>query len=81
MTDRKFEMKIEGVRFIGHPTNLVMPKRDEIMFDRYRDNDVDRSNTMIHVVFALSTNTSYSLVELYHELSKKIALCLRAEEW
>ena len=36
---------------------------------------------MVHVVFALSTNTSYSLVKLYLELSQKIASCLQDEEW
>ena len=42
LTGTKFEMKIEGVRFIGHPCNLVLSKRDEMLYQRYWSEDCDR---------------------------------------
>ncbi|GFQ68139.1 GATOR complex protein NPRL3 [Trichonephila clavata] len=65
----KFELKIENVRFIGHPTHLS-----------HISNREKTTITMFHVVFALHADASYSIVDCYHDLSHLFAVAIRSEE-
>lgn len=65
---RKFELKFNDVRFVGHPLSLD-------------GNESKRSPiTMFHVVFALKALAPYSVVECYHELSQRLGLAVMHEE-
>ncbi|CAL1294173.1 unnamed protein product [Larinioides sclopetarius] len=65
----KFELKIENVRFIGHPTYLRhISKREKTTI------------TMFHVVFALRADASYSIVDCYHDLCHRFSIAIRYEE-
>ncbi|XP_015920360.1 GATOR1 complex protein NPRL3 [Parasteatoda tepidariorum] len=66
---QKLELKIENVRFIGHPTRLP--------HDPYRELS---TITMFNVVFALRADASYSVVSCYHDLSHRLAVAIRHEE-
>ncbi|GIX76188.1 GATOR complex protein NPRL3 [Caerostris extrusa] len=66
----KFELKIENVRFIGHPTYL-----------RHISNREKTTITMFHVVFALPSDSSYSVVDCYHDLSHRFSIAIRHEEY
>ncbi|XP_054719235.1 GATOR complex protein NPRL3-like [Uloborus diversus] len=63
---QKFELKIENVRFIGHPTFL--PNREHSTI------------TTFNVVFALRADASYSVVDCYHDLCHKLSIAIRNEE-
>ncbi|GFS38048.1 GATOR complex protein NPRL3 [Trichonephila inaurata madagascariensis] len=65
----KFELKIENVRFIGHPTHLS-----------HISNREKTTITMFHVVFALHADASYSIVDCYHDLSHLFAVAIGSEE-
>jgi hypothetical protein len=67
---KKFELKVNDVRFVGHPTLLQL-----------RNKQQDASGLMlINVVFALQALASHSVVTCYHDLSKRIGIALRYEE-
>ena len=67
----KFELKVNDVRFVGHPVSL---ERDEQGGSRRT------TLTMFHIVIALRADTDYSLVHCYHELSLRLGLILYHEE-
>lgn len=59
LCNRKFELKVNDVRFVGHPTLLP-----------YRSNKDDSArNVLINIVFALQASASHSigiyLISLY----------------
>ena len=68
----KFELKVNDVRFVGHPVSL---EPDE-------GANVGRRTTltMFHIVIALKADTHYSIVHCYHELSMRLGLVLYHEE-
>ncbi|XP_055952806.1 GATOR complex protein NPRL3-like isoform X1 [Argiope bruennichi] len=66
---QKFELKIENVRFIGHPTYL-----------RHISTREKTTITMFHVVFALRADASYSIVDCYHDLCHRFSIAIRHEE-
>ena len=68
----KFELKLNDVRFVGHPVSLE-PEDGERQPGR-------RTITMFHVVLALRADTHYSIVHCYHELSQRLGLILYHEE-
>uniref|UniRef100_T1JKU7 GATOR complex protein NPRL3 n=1 Tax=Strigamia maritima TaxID=126957 RepID=T1JKU7_STRMM len=72
LSRQKFELKVNDVRFVGHPTLLqsaqVSPKR------------LTSTLILFHIVFALPANASYSVVRCYHDLSYRLGVCLRHEE-
>lgn len=70
LCNRKFELKVNDVRFVGHPTLLP-----------YRSNKDDSSrNVLINIVFALQASASHSVVKCYYDLSKRLGKALRHEE-
>lgn len=64
LCNRKFELKINDVRFVGHPQ--LMP--------------IKSSKYMINIVFALLASASYSIVKSYYELSKRLGSAMVFEE-
>lgn len=66
---QKFELKIENVRFIGHPTYLP------------HDSNREQSTiTMFNVVFALWADASHSVVDCFHDFSHRLSIAIRHEE-
>ncbi|CAH1794229.1 unnamed protein product [Owenia fusiformis] len=67
---RKFELKIDDVILVGHPTLLEVASSSQ------------QQSSMIsfNVVFLLKSNAHTSLINSYHDLAKQIAIALRHEE-
>ncbi|KAF7271183.1 GATOR complex protein Nprl3 isoform X2 [Rhynchophorus ferrugineus] len=72
LCNRKFELKVNDVRFVSHPTQLQL---------RNKQTEKDDTGIMlINIVFSLSALASHSVVKCYHDLSKRIGIILRHEE-
>lgn len=72
LCNKKFELKVNDVRFVSHPTLLQL---------RNKQSEKDDSGIMlINIVFALSALASHSVVKCYHDLSQRIGIILRHEE-
>ncbi|CAK1543169.1 unnamed protein product [Leptosia nina] len=70
LCNRKFELKVNDVRFVGHPTLLP-----------YRTNKDDTAAMiLINIVFALQASASHSIVKCYYDLSKRLGKALTHEE-
>ncbi|XP_022130707.2 GATOR complex protein NPRL3 [Pieris rapae] len=70
LCNRKFELKVNDVRFVGHPTLLP-----------YRMNKDDTAAMiLINIVFALQASASHSIVKCYYDLSKRLGKALTHEE-
>uniref|UniRef100_A0A1E1WLF4 GATOR complex protein NPRL3 n=1 Tax=Pectinophora gossypiella TaxID=13191 RepID=A0A1E1WLF4_PECGO len=70
LCNQKFELKVNDVRFVGHPTLLP-----------YRTNkDDNTAMILINIVFALQASASHSIVKCYYDLSKRLGKALRHEE-
>ncbi|XP_041784586.1 GATOR complex protein NPRL3 [Anopheles merus] len=70
LCNQKFELKVNDVRFVSHPTLL---RSDP-------GSDQKSSDIQINVVFALHAQASSSVVKSYYELSKRIGIALIYEE-
>lgn len=71
LCNQKFELKVNDVRFVGHPTLMQAKEGKE---------DQKSSDILINIVFALYAQASYSIVKCYYELSKKLGYALVHEE-
>ncbi|XP_050305472.1 GATOR complex protein NPRL3 [Anthonomus grandis grandis] len=72
LCNKKFELKVNDVRFVSHPTLLQL---------KTRQTEKDDSGIMlINIVFTLSALASHSVVRCYHDLSQRLGLILRHEE-
>lgn len=60
LCELKFELKLNDVRFVGHPTLLPSRGQGEI-----------NSSMLFNVVFALKAQASHSIVRCYYDLSKR----------
>ncbi|KAI4461752.1 cgthba protein [Holotrichia oblita] len=70
LCNRKFELKVNDVRFVSHPTLL-----------QRRNKTQDESGLLlINIVFALQAVASHSVVKCYHDLSKRMGIVLKHEE-
>ena len=69
LCNQKFELKVNDVRFVSHPTLLKSKETKE-----------DQKRFLINIVFALHAQASYSIVKCYYELSKQLGLALKYEE-
>lgn len=56
----KFELKVNNVRFVGHPTLLSFKGTKEV-----------NSSMLFNVVFALHAQADQSVVKCYYDLSKR----------
>ncbi|XP_069004903.1 GATOR1 complex protein NPRL3 isoform X2 [Embiotoca jacksoni] len=77
---KKFELKIDNVRFVGHPTLLQHPPI--IQVSKTDPSPKREMPTMIlfNVVFALRANADPSVISCMHNLSRRIAIALQHEE-
>lgn len=66
LCDQKFELKVNDVRFVSHPS-LMQSKGS-------------KDDILINIVFALHAQASYSIVKCYYELSKKLGHAIIFEE-
>lgn len=73
LCNQKFELKVNDVRFVSHPT--LMQRKE---FRKTQTNE--RHQILIDVVFALHAQANYSIVRCYYELSKKLGLSFQMEE-
>ncbi|CAH1115368.1 unnamed protein product [Psylliodes chrysocephalus] len=71
LCNRKFELKVNDVRFVSHPTLLQLRNKQE---------KEDESGMLINIVFALQALASHSVVKCYHDLSKRMGIVLKYEE-
>ncbi|KAI2666058.1 GATOR complex protein NPRL3 [Labeo rohita] len=80
MCGKKFELKIDNVRFVGHPTLLQPPHT--IQVSKTDPSPKRELPTMIlfSVVFALRANADASVINCMHNLSRRIAIALQHEE-
>ncbi|XP_041825339.1 GATOR complex protein NPRL3 isoform X3 [Melanotaenia boesemani] len=80
MCGKKFELKIDNVRFVGHPTLLQHPPI--IQVSKADPSPKREMPTMIlfNVVFALRANADPSVISCMHNLSRRIAIALQHEE-
>ncbi|XP_058789969.1 GATOR complex protein NPRL3 isoform X2 [Phymastichus coffea] len=69
LCETKFELKVNEVRFVGHPTLLPSRGPKEV-----------NSSMLFNVVFALQAQASHSVVRCYYDLSKRLGIALRHEE-
>ena len=72
----RFEIKINDIRFIGHPT-VIEPYSG---IGSMEGKAGDLSTILIHVVFALRASADYSIVKSFHDLSKRFGIAIRHEE-
>lgn len=71
LCNKKFELKVNDVRFVAHPTLMQSKETKE---------DQKFSSILINIVFALHAQASYSIVKCYYELSKRLGHALVYEE-
>lgn len=76
----KFELKLDEVLFVGHP-KLAYKKQDQ---ELKRNESSSRKDVVMmklfNVVFVLQATAEPSVVDCYHDLSKRIAIALKHEE-
>ncbi|XP_076056058.1 GATOR complex protein Nprl3 isoform X2 [Oratosquilla oratoria] len=71
----KFELKVNDVRFVGHPMLLHQPQATK------RQNEKHKSSIILfNIVFALKATLSHDIVDCYHDLSHRLGIALRHED-
>ncbi|XP_041086853.1 GATOR complex protein NPRL3-like isoform X2 [Polyodon spathula] len=80
MCGKKFELKIDNVWFVGHPT--LLQHAHGIQVSKTDPSPKREMPTMIlfSVVFALRANADPSVISCMHNLSRRIAIALQHEE-
>lgn len=73
---KKFELKINDVRFVGHPVSLDVKRGEQKNYAR----DISCPFTMFQVVFALRATADYSIVEVFKDLSQQIGVSIKDQE-
>ena len=69
LCEQKFELKVNDVRFVGHPTLIPSRGLKEV-----------NSSMLFNIVFALQAQASHSIVKCYYDLSRRLGIALRHEE-
>lgn len=84
LCDRKFELKVNNVRFIGHPMQLqtggVGDGERVQVGEGARKKPQSPSIIMINIVFALNAFARRQISNCYYDLSKVIGVALKHEE-
>ncbi|XP_026479622.1 GATOR complex protein NPRL3 [Ctenocephalides felis] len=70
LCNKKFELKVNDVRFVGHPTLLQSKGAREDC----------ASHILVNIVFALHAQASHSIVKCYYDLSKRLGTAIKHEE-
>ncbi|XP_061702775.1 GATOR complex protein NPRL3 [Syngnathoides biaculeatus] len=80
MCGKKFELKIDNVCFVGHPTLLQHPPI--VQMSKTDPSPKREMPTMIlfNIVFALRANADPSVISCMQNLSRRIAIALQHEE-
>ncbi|XP_075035974.1 GATOR1 complex protein NPRL3 isoform X2 [Mixophyes fleayi] len=79
MCGKKFELKIDNVRFVGHPTLLQHAMCQVSKTDPSPKREMP-TMILFNVVFALRANADPSVINCLHNLSRRIAIVLQHEE-
>ncbi|KAM5152053.1 GATOR1 complex protein NPRL3 isoform 2-T2 [Mantella aurantiaca] len=79
MCGKKFELKIDNVRFVGHPTLLQHAPCQVSKTDPSPKREMP-TMILFNVVFALRANADPSVINCLHNLSRRIAIILQHEE-
>ncbi|NXM43264.1 NPRL3 protein, partial [Gymnorhina tibicen] len=79
MCGKKFELKIDNVRFVGHPTLLQHALGQVSKTDPSPKREMP-TMILFNVVFALRANVDPSVINCLHNLSRRIAIVLQHEE-
>ncbi|XP_065205710.1 GATOR1 complex protein NPRL3 [Planococcus citri] len=74
-SDHKFELKINNIRFVGHPTFIKQCFKFKSSLKKE-----ETPSILVHVVFALKASAEYSVVKSYYDLSRRIGVAIRHEE-
>nr|XP_020511552.1 GATOR complex protein NPRL3 isoform X1 [Labrus bergylta] len=77
---KKFELKIDNVRFVGHPTLLQHPSITQVSKTDPSPKREMPTMILFNVVFALRANADPSVINCMHNLSHRIAIALQHEE-
>ncbi|KAK2833251.1 hypothetical protein Q5P01_017140 [Channa striata] len=80
MCGKKFELKIDNVRFVGHPTLLQHPPIIQVVKTDPSPKREMPTMILFSVVFALRANADPSVISCMHNLSRRIAIALQHEE-
>ncbi|XP_068100731.1 GATOR1 complex protein NPRL3 isoform X2 [Hyperolius riggenbachi] len=79
MCGKKFELKIDNVRFVGHPTLLQHALCQVSKTDPSPKREMP-TMILFNVVFALRANADPSVINCLHNLTRRIAIVLQHEE-
>ncbi|XP_029014713.1 GATOR complex protein NPRL3 isoform X2 [Betta splendens] len=77
---KKFELKIDNVRFVGHPTLLQHHTASQVSKTDPSPKREVPTMILFNVVFALRANADPSVISCMHNLSRRIAIALQHEE-
>lgn len=77
LCQQKFEVKINNIRFVGHPINLS--DLGSNLSSRLQER-VPTDLVTVNIVFALRANATHDIVNSYHECSQRISVALKFEE-
>ncbi|KAJ3598728.1 hypothetical protein NHX12_000671 [Muraenolepis orangiensis] len=77
---KKFELKIDNVRFVGHPTPLQHPHISQVSKSDPSPKREVPTMILFSVVFALRANADPSVISSMHKLSRHMAIALQHEE-
>lgn len=87
LCEQKFELKVNDVRFVGHPTLLhsglayrVGSASAASSIGPSKPKPDNPSVILINIQFALQATASHSIVKCYYDLSKRLGVALRHEE-
>ncbi|KAF4519521.1 hypothetical protein B566_EDAN010707 [Ephemera danica] len=82
LCEQKFELKVNDVRFVGHPTLIHSGAtyRSGSGGSSTGKSKPDNPGILINIQFALQATASHSIVKCYYDLSKHIGIALRHEE-
>lgn len=69
LCEQKFELKVNDVRFVGHPTLVQSRGLKEV-----------NSSMLFNIVFALQAQASHSIVRCYYDLSKRHSIETRRKK-
>eukprot|EP00058_Branchiostoma_floridae_P020602 XP_002606092.1 hypothetical protein BRAFLDRAFT_88002 [Branchiostoma floridae] len=83
LAGEKFELKVDNLRFVGHPTLLhqISSFTDLSKSEGPSPRREPSPIILFNIVFVIQANVSPSLNQYYHDLSKRLALAIRHEEW
>ncbi|KAK1164884.1 GATOR complex protein NPRL3-like isoform X3 [Acipenser oxyrinchus oxyrinchus] len=80
MCGKKFELKIDDVRFVGHPTLLQHVHGIQVSKTDPSPKREMPTMILVSVVFALRENVDPSVISCMHNLTRRVAIALQHEE-